>query len=558
MFPQVIIFEIGLHVIEEAFSLNAALAQEMEEYRDYSLGEEHWTRVDLIMLSNTATNIYRFNFVFNLVFLESMVTRAVHFLTDFSSNKANPDAEGRLAFFGPHKVLDFSNLIRPGGKVFSVSGLYIIHHLRPKFEMVLTNERLTMSMPYFDASHILLEYVNKEARIYLFVYKNLEDGLVYMVLLNITQLQERQVLRHEEMKYFSDTMRVNMMRNRDHSMIIIIYDYRRRMAYKTYIFRSTATLVASVTDHIIINGLKIPLFLEEDETVVQNNFLILHPLVIELADFQKDDYEIILKNYIEIRGNVSHLAMPKDHNLGELEKRVGFRDFIFPIGLIMSFGKYEDKSLKQLRVVFTQNRMIGNFQKTQEYEVYLRNSFRSHSKISFDLGHDHRFCLLVVPSEDHLFCFFNFHNKSYVMAKRIVGSEDMLFKIEIQPLGEYFEILQDSDDRVIFGTVLENRRAIRIDYIDKKTLRYDFIVIDSYDFGVAEILFVSVLMHFEIATNHLTFLVFSNTTNQLFTYTGEIDTEDDFVVNKVSTLREYFSMNRIDVNILKIKCKSML
>ena len=144
------------------------------------------------------------------------------------------------------------------------------------------------------------------------------------------------------------------------------------------------------------------------------------------------------------------------------------------------------------------------------------------------------------------------------MAKRIVGSEDMLFKIEIQPLGEYFEILQDTEDQVIFGTVMENRRAIRIDYIDKKTLRYDFVVIDSYDFGVAEILFVSVFMYYEISTKHLTIIVFSNTTNHLFTYTGDVETEDDFVVNKISTLREYFSMNRIDVNILKIKCKSMV
>jgi hypothetical protein len=515
----------------------------------------------LVNFDNYNTNPYKFDYIFNLIFDEIMVTKAVTFTTDFLSRNSAGEKEPFLISFEIHTLFDDSNDIKLGSKMFNLSGFYVIYTLRPKFDMIGLNFKSRIHFNYIDANEILLEYRNKVYNLVLFVYRNYEDGKVYFILYNITVLQNRQVIRHEEMKHYSNNMRVNVALMYNNSLLILIYDYKKRLVLKSYNYNITAKMIAKLTDNIIINGQKIPLQLIEDDSIENNTYVINHPLIIDLNGQSHEMISVKIRDYISIQGNVINMKKPEGMIPPELDKLVTFMDFIYPKLDSDPNKKYignsDVKDKSKIKVIFNTRFLVGNFDDPNEFDLYLNSTMGKYTTILYTFKGENRFCKELMISEKHFYCLYTGYNKFYIKAKALNHNKEDLFKVEIQSIQKNFKMLNDSDERIIFISTFHHQHGVRIEVINKDTLKYEYVNLEPKDFGTSDLNFVSMNYDYDDDNQILTLIGYSNLGNELFVYTARLSFKP-FKLEKLKTLKDSFSIDDIDVNITNVLCKSKM
>lgn len=484
-----------------------------------------------------------------------MVTRAVVIQTDFLTRNESGEKEPFLVGFEPHALFDYSDDVKLGTEVFNLSGIYVLYTVRPKFEIMGLNSRGRMSFHYIDAKEILLKYFNKVYNIVLFAYRHYEDDRVYYIIYNISILQERQVIRHEEMRFYSADMRVNVAQLNTNSLLIMIHDFKKRMIFKSYVYNITTKMIAKTTDNIVINGQTIPLLLVEDDSVENNTYEILHPLVIDLNGQSSDVIRVKIRNFISIKGNVVNMRKPEGLIPPELDSLVTFKDFIYPETQPTFIGISDIKQKSRIRVIFNSRFMIGNFDDPNEFDLYLNSNMRRYTKLVFSFENSYRFCLELMISEKHFYCLYTGFNKFYIKAKALNQSKVDLFKVEIQPIQQNFELLADDHKVLLFISTFKHRHGVRIEVINKDNLQYEYINLEPKDFGTTDLNLVSVNYNYDEDNGILTVIGYSNLKNILYVYTARLSFAP-FRVHKLKTLRNSFEINAIDVNISKVLCKS--
>lgn len=546
---------IGTHRVLELDSLNQEIEGLFKPFREFRFGGRQWYSVEIVNFDNYNSNPYKFDFIFNLLFDEIMVTRAVVLSTDFLTRNDSGEKDPFLVSFENHSLFDFSDEVKLDTEIFSLSGVYVLFTVRPKFDIIGLNSRGRINFQYIDANQILLKYYNKVFNIVLFVYRHYEDDRVYFIIYNISILQERQVIRHEEMKFYSENMRVNVAQFKDNSLLILIHDFRKRMVFKSYVYTIITKMIAKTTDNIVINGQTLPLLLVEDDSVENNTYEILHPLIIDLNGQNADMISLKIRNFIAIKGNVIHMRKPEGLIPAHLDRLVTFKDFIYPETHPTFIGISELENKSRIRVIFNSRFMIGNFDDPNQFDLYLNSNMRRYTKLVFDFENNYRYCLELMISEKHFFCLYTGFNKFYIKAKALNQSKVDLFKVEIQAIQQNFQLLVDDQQKLMFISTFKHRHGVRIEVVNKDTLLYEYINLEPKDFGTSDLNLISVNYHFDEDNSILTVIGYSNLKNILYVFTARLDFAP-FRVNKLKTLRNSFEINDIDVNISELLCKS--
>lgn len=548
---------IGTHRIIQLPKLNRAILENLGPIRGFKNAGRKWSRVEVVNFENYNSNPYKFDFVVNLIYDETLVTRAVTFTTDFLTRNEAGEKDPFLVSFKPHRFFDFSGDIKLGAVVYNLSGFYVMFTLKPRFEMIGLNSQERIDFKYIDASEILLKYRNPVYNLVVFVYRDFEDKKVYFIIYNVTIMEERQVIRHEEMRHFSRSMRVNVAQMRNGSLLIVIYDYIHRMVFKSYNYNIVTKMIARRTDNVTVNNKKIPLALNENEAVEKNNYTIKRPLVIDLKGQDRGKISLKIRDYITIEGNVVNMTKPEGSLPEDLDGLVRFNDYIYPKTTPTFIGLAERLKKKHIKILFNSRYMVGNFDDPNKYDIYLRSTMRRFTKLTFEFESRFRFCQEILVSDRHFFCLYTKFNKFYIKAKRLNQDKTLLFNVEIQEIQRDFKVLRDDDEVLMFVSKFKHNHAVRVEVIVKKTLRYHFKNLQPQDFGVANMNLVSVNFDFDRDNHILTIVGYSNFRNLLLVYTGKISF-GPFGVQKVRTLKDSFDMNHVDVNISRVDCKSKL
>ena len=555
-FFNLILYRVGMHKIVETDGINLELKKHLEEYKNFSYNNMNWSEMQVVTISNHENNFFKFDYVFNLIYDEVLVTRAVQFQIELLRRDSNGHVRPDFLWLKPLDELDFSPHVRLGAHLFNIANMYIIYNNLPKFEMLALMKGRVIEYPYIDTNDILVEYHNTILKLIIFIYRRIEDSKVYFILFYVTSLQERQVVRHEEMAHYSDTLRINIIRLINSSIFIMIFDYTRKTILKSYVYNMVAQLVGTLTDSIVINGYRIPLNLEEDEVFSLNNFKILKPLVVDLNRFDKETLVLRIFSYLSVEGNIINMIKPEGGLPKELNDLVRFDNYLFASNLPHKIGTINTLLNNKIKILFNSRVMVGNFNKMENFEVFLSSSHESYARVDFKFNTKDVFCKEMLLSDKHLFCLFFGGNKAYIKANSLSRPKETIFMVQILSIEMDITLLEDNDEYLLIIMKYQHKRSLRIDKINKRNLHYEYINIDTSMMGRYDMNLVSSFFHFDIPNKIITIISFSNLRNILIIFSATVNIEI-LNISKLKTLNDAFEMNPIDVNILTIRCRSV-
>jgi hypothetical protein len=429
---------------------------------------------------------------------------------------------------------------------------YIFTTFEPSFKIFCYDRDSYFEFEYLDIQKVTSFIVLESVSLISVIYQSHEDNLFYHALYRVTQNAVKQLIRNENLPYYSSDFRVDFNRINEHTMAIIQYNFVTGDSYNSYLYYQNGPYLFS-NDHtkdIYIDDKVFNLNLIEDENFSSNLVMNIKDNLIIIEPFMTSK-EIVIKDYFKITGSIKNMSLFMEDN--KTNSIVTLKQALTLVAdkSIISLDSFDPK---RPLIIKEGNKFIifQNSLKRTSFTIRSKSKHIKDVKKVFKID-AYNGCDYIKYSERSLFCFWTnlSFSKVSVLSLQDIKEEKQRDFILARPTRETI-VFEDTDKKIsMIGCDFYNKFIM----ITQINLENDFVFnkfIGKHEMHVDDIKIADFFYRTYEANDKLVIIMLDILSNQLLIFYGSLKTLDQFHV-----LKRMISLEKIHRSVLRIECREI-